>query len=196
MSTYPSREDANSVSALDQHPRDQYTLLKIFSADFFKRVMIHSSMTIFHDVLQQIEDEADSPSAIKEQGKRAREPLKAILREITDLVLVRIPSNVSNAKCHLFMEAIRGQLEAIEQGTPPEIGAMEGARRSARLSLGILDSMNAALPKNGIPTPVQDMPTPAEDIPLGQLAVNDEWTIDWEGSDSWLFTGWEEDKSW
>lgn len=193
MATYPSSEDGLSVMPLNQYPRDQYTLLKIFSADFFKRIMIHSPMTVFHELMQQIEDDSDSPAALKEQSKLAREPLKAILRSCLDLVATRIPFEVSNSKCHLFMSAVMGQIEAMEDGTSPEIGAINGAKESANLCLSILDSIRSE--QKGAELPGLGISTPVEETLNGQFGMDD-WNVDLEGSESWMFTGWEEDKSW
>lgn len=193
MATYPSRDDALSVMPLDQYPRDQYTLLKVFSADYFKRIMIHSFITIFHELMQQIEDDSDSPATLKEQSRRAREPLKIIVRDCIDLAAARIPFDVSNAKCHLFMSAVLGQLEAMEDGTSPELGAVKGARKSAAICLDILNLMRVE--KGGVRIDGQGMSTPIEEVSIGTYNLDD-WNVDWEGSETWMFTGWEEDKSW
>ena len=64
--------------------------------------------------------------------------MKNILHDARDLLAVQIAVAENNAKGHLLFSAALGQIEAIEAGTSPSQGAVEGAWRSADICLGLL----------------------------------------------------------
>lgn len=57
---------------------------------------------------------------------------------VGDLLLVRISAAENNVKGQLWFSAAMGQIEAMEAGTSPCQGAVEGARKSAEICLDLL----------------------------------------------------------
>ena len=88
-------------------------------------------------ILQLEEDHATGlpPSAT---NAVARAPLKKAVENMALLSVQRLELGENNAKCLLFVEAARGQIEAMERGELIERGIVEAARRAARRCLGIL----------------------------------------------------------
>lgn len=177
---------------LDSPRYDHFTLLKVRAQDFFKRVMIHGCQTILHDLFQEVEDEADLPYAIKEHNRKAREPYKQIIRDAITLMEYRIPFAENNVKGHLFMSAVYGQLEAMEQGTAVDMGAVSGAQKSARICLKILtagepESMRYSN-RDEDGRNAQEMPTPPDQNIFENLVLED-WNGGFDGLNSWPFSG-------
>ncbi len=199
MMTYPTNE-SGVRQGLKDSPKDDFTCLKICSGGFFKGVIVHSAMVIFLELLQQLEEQAP----FLEQSKAVREPLKQTLRDTIDLAAERISIAENNVKGHLFISAVLGQVEAIEQGKSPEVGALEGARRSGKICYELL---SARVPPPGGTARKESQEAAAIVLNSGAGGVMDgqegamdfnmrDWALDFDVPDGWLFAGWEEDKCW
>jgi hypothetical protein len=79
---------------------------------------------IFFELVTQLKEQ----DSFIEQSKEFRQPLKNILRDGCDLLAARISVAGNNVKGHLLFSAALGQIEAMETGTSPYQGAIEGAK--------------------------------------------------------------------
>ena len=154
-------------------------------------------MAILLELLLQLEEQA----SFREQSKAFREPLKQILRDTIELTAERIAIAENNLKGHLFISAVLGQVEAIEAGTSPEMGAVDGAMRSARASYELLAAR--------VPSLTAEREAESQDLvsntggemlimqdPAMDLAMQN-WNMDFlDLPDSWRYSGFEEDKCW
>lgn len=141
MGTYAHEKFAFSDSSVHEQPVDDFTLLQIRSQDFLKKVMIHSYMTLFHEVFQQIEDDTNESFTTKQERREGREPLKRILRDAIKLCEQRIEFGANNVKGHLFLSAIYAQMEGAEDNTDSNTAAVQGAINSARICMSHLDTI-------------------------------------------------------
>jgi len=202
LMNYPTKEDGTRQSLKDS-PKDDFTCLKICSGGFGKGVIVHCSTVIFFELLKQLEEQAP----FVEQSKAVREPLKQVLRDTIELAAERISIAENNVKGHLFISAVLGQIEAIEQGKSPELGALEGARKSGRICYELLSarvpppvgtgekvSQEAAVLNSGVPGVMgwQEGGAAASAVDFN---IQD-WALDFDVPDGWLFAGWEEEKCW
>jgi hypothetical protein len=154
--------------------------------------MIHSCLTILHDLFKEVEDEADLPFAIKEHNRRTREPYKQIIRDAIELMERRIPFAENNVKGHLFLSAVFGQLEALEQGTALDMGAVSGAQKSARTCLRIImagePESTGGSNRDEDARNAQEMPTPPEQNIFENFMLDD-GNSGFDSWDSWPFSG-------
>jgi hypothetical protein len=175
MVSYPSCESGIKQSLKDL-PYDDYTCLKSHSGAFFDSAFIHSTIIIFFELVTQLREQ-DSFVA---QRKEFRQPLKNILCEACELLAVRVSVAENNVKGHLLFSAALGQIEAMEAGTSPYQGAVEGAKTSAEICFGLLAG------KVSISTPE------FENILQDEMGFGmQDWSMDFVMPDAWLFSGWD-----
>jgi hypothetical protein len=175
MVSYPSSE-LGTKQSLTELPYDDYTLLKARSGAFFDSAFIHSTIIIFFELVTQLKEQ----DFFIEQSKEFRQPLKNILREACDLLAVRVSVAENNVKGHLLFSAALGQIEAMEAGTSPYQGAVEGAKRSAEVCFGLLaDKVSISTPE--VENTLQD----------GMGFGMQDWSMDFVMPDAWLFSGWD-----
>jgi hypothetical protein len=173
---------------------DDYTRLKIVGGGFFKGVIVHGNMTLFTELLAQIE-EGTSPSI-------ARESLKTVFRDVIDLAAKRIALVENNVKGHLFSSIVLAQIEALEQGRDPEQAVLKAARESMALCLDLLKKRIERMPRvmernDGLQLTgsagvgMIDSLNPT----LGMDFTMQDWTMDFDSPDSFLMSGWEDTNS-
>jgi hypothetical protein len=174
---------------------DDYTRLKLVGGGFFKGIIVHGNMTLFSELLSQIEE--GTPSV-------HRQPLKAVFRDVIDLAAKRIALVENNVKGHLFSTIVLAQVEALEQGVDPEQAVLKAARESASLCLELLRKRVEKLPDSlegseglklmgsgGVDDNVS-LQNPA----LGVDFTMQDWTMDFDSPESFLMSGWEDTNSW
>jgi len=175
MATYPSNNNGTKQS-LNDSPYDDYTCLKVRSGSFFETVLLHGTIIVLYELVTQLKEQ----EPFIEQNKELRQPLKNILRDARDLLAVRSSIAENNIKGHLLFSAALGQIEAIEGGSSPVQGAIDGAEKSAIICLRLLADKASVL-------------TSDPDNILGdQMSFGmQDWSMDFVVPDSWLFSGWD-----
>jgi hypothetical protein len=176
MASYPSNENGTK-QALEEFPYDDYTCLKTRSGVFFETVFLHGMIAVFFELVTQLKEQ----ESFIEQSKNFRQPLKNILLEARDLLAVRIMVAENNVKGHLLFSAALGQIEALEAGTSPSQGAVDGAGRSAEICLGLL--------ADKLPLLISESDDAHQDaIGFDMHTWSD---MDFVMPDAWLFSGWD-----
>jgi len=175
MLSYPSNEGGLKNSLKDL-PYDDYTCLKTRSGSFFENIITHSMIMLFFELITQLKEQ----DSFIEQNKELRQPLKNILHDACDVIAVRISVAENNVKGHLLFSAALGQIEAMETGTSPYQGAIDGAKRSADMCFELLAEKEPVL----VPE--------AEDTPRDEMGFDiQDWGMDFVMPDAWLFSGWD-----
>jgi len=93
MATYPSVDPTNLNGVSD------FSLVKVRAQDFFKRVLVHSCVTILLELFQEIEEDSNEPLTSRQMRREERAPLKGIVRDALQLSLDRVEFGASNIKC-------------------------------------------------------------------------------------------------
>lgn len=137
---------------------------------------LHSTIVLFFELVNQLKEQAPFIS----QSKDFRQPIKNLIIDARDLLAVRIAVAENNVKGYLLFSAALGQTEAIEAGTSPSQGAVEGARRGAEVCLGLLgDKLHLLEPEVELDSTVQD-----------ELEFcMQEWSMDFVMPDAWGWDG-------
>jgi hypothetical protein len=175
MMSYASSESGTKQSLKD-FPYDDYTCLRTRCAGVFESVVTHSLIIIFFELITQLKEQ----DPFIEQSRVFRQPLKNILHDACDLLAVRVSVAENNAKGHLLFSAALGHIDAIEAGTSPHQGAVEGAKRSAEICFDLLAE------KVPILTPE------SENTFQGGMGFGiEDWSMDFVMPDAWLFSGWD-----
>jgi hypothetical protein len=175
MVSYASSE-SGTKQALKDFPYDDYTCLRTRFGGFFESVFTHSMIIIFFELVTQLKEQ----DSFIEQSKEFRQPLKNILRDACDLLAVLISVAENNVKGHLLFSAALGQIEAMEAGTSPYQGAVEGAKRSAEICFALLADKLPILTQESENTPQDGIGFSMQD-----------WSMDFVMPDAWLFSGWD-----
>lgn len=175
MATYPSNDNGTKHS-LNRLPYDDYTCLKIRSGSLFETVLLHGTIIIVYELVTQLKEQ----EPFIEQNKELRQPLKNILGEACNLLAVRSYVAENNIKGHLLFSAALGQIEAIEAGTSPVQGAIDGAEKSAQICLTLLAEKASVLTSD------------SENIMGDEISFDvQDWNMDCGMPDSWLFSSWD-----
>lgn len=177
MLSYASTESGLKQS-LQHLPYDDYTCLRTRSGGFFENIFTHSMIMIFFELVTQLKEQDSSTPLFMAQTKT----LKNILYDARDLIAARIKVAENNVKGHLLFSAALGQIEAMEAGTSPYQGAVEGAKRSAEMCFGMLADRESAL------TPEAETENTLQD---GVGFDMQDWGMDFVMPDAWLFSGWD-----
>lgn len=131
--SYPPR-----LQPLDAHTQDDdYTRLIVVCGGFYKSIFVLANTTIGLELLTQLEEDS-SPFVSASINSLSRKELHKALEDALDLAARRIEAGETNAKGHVFISCMLGQIDAMLAGRSPEQGIMDAAKKSVELVYGLM----------------------------------------------------------
>lgn len=173
----------STLSSENLYVDDDYSRFRLISGGFIKEIFIHSVIIIYQEMLRPLED--DLPNFIPE--KSSREPYLRLLRDMVDLAHKRIEAGETAVKTYLMYSIALAHIEALEKEASPEEAMIEAGETSLLQCKEILRLKTLCLP-NMVPEDFSDKTGVAETA-AGDMDMLD-WGMDFEPSNSWLFSGW------
>lgn len=138
---YSSREAPTSPPVLDSTGKevmDDFTRLRAVGGAFYKETILYAGILVCLELVLQLEEDAASGVPPSPSSIAARQPLLRALDDMVELITTRIKLGENNVKGLLFIEAVRGQIHAMEAGTDVDQAIVEFARLGARKCIELL----------------------------------------------------------
>ncbi|MCJ1404983.1 hypothetical protein MMC11_008209 [Xylographa trunciseda] len=184
--TYP-------VSSPTSHCQDEdYVRLTVLGEGFFKSVFVLANRTICLELISQLEEDSPPFGSVSVNSLAHKELYRAIEDSI-DLAKRRIEAGETNVKGHIFFSGILGQIDALQAGTSPEQGFLDGAKKRMEICYDLINKLmeqsnfQPLQPSNGEP----DWGIQSGDDELGSEFLMQDSGLDFEIPDTWSILDWE-----
>lgn len=102
----------------------------------FRGLIAHAGSPIYIELISHMTE--DNSGLMTTRQDALWQPLRAAAGKVLALQAERFKAGESNVKGHLFFSVAVGQIDALAQGTAPEVGIYEAARRSLQFTYDIL----------------------------------------------------------
>lgn len=117
---------------------DWSSLLLVAGGGFRETVHSYSGVTIYLELVYQIEDDVANLNSDLAANHAVREPLRQALREVKETYREQIKRGRTNVKAFCFMSIAMAHADAVERGVKPERAILEMARDTGREAFELL----------------------------------------------------------
>lgn len=126
-----------AMAILSPEPDEDFSRLSQLSGGFIKGCILYACFALALEIATEFEDEGLDTSM---QRKQARQKLVSALERAIRLAADRIRLGETNVKMHLMLNAVLGQVKALESGMSMELCVTRGAKEALEESYGILQA--------------------------------------------------------
>lgn len=184
----PSNKIVAPEASNDCETQDDYSRFRLISGGFLKEILIHSVIIIYQELVAPLEDHFRG--FLQDETDTRRERYLRLFQDMVDLAYRRIEAGETAVKTHLMYSIALAHIKALESGSPSEEVMTEAAILSLSQCREVLKRRMPSMPMT-LDEPFLNELSGTPELGVGDMDMSmQDWGMEFEPSDSWLFSGW------